>query len=142
MTDATLFALDFVEPSAVPSLSPDQRRTQRQAECLARGHHPLTAALGVHLPLHPNPAPADDREAPGRRCGNCAYRRTWHQRNRSYPKCWFSTDHAGQFVEDYERITHGPGTDVRAWWPGCRDHTYGDPVLSPDAARWVPGANA
>lgn len=37
-------------------------------------------------------------------------------------------------------VTHGAGTDVAAWWPGCEDHTWGDPRLSPDAARHTGGA--
>lgn len=125
----TLFGLMPVPVSDIPKLSPDQRRTQRQAEFLARGLHPLAAALRWSLRLHPDAAPVDDRKAPGRRCGNCWYRETslWH--NRTYAKCT---------ADDGTRITHGAGTDVRAWWPACRDHTYGEPGLSPDAARCVP----
>jgi hypothetical protein len=134
----TLF--DVTPDPAAPKLSQDQRRTQRQAEALRYGQHPLTAALRAHLPLHPNAAPINDRDAPGRRCGNCWYRRQYRRRNGCYPKCWFSTGSAGQFPQEYDRITHGPGTDARAWWPACRDHTYGEPSLSPDAARWVPEA--
>jgi hypothetical protein len=36
------------------------------------------------------------------------------------------------------RVTKGPGSDIRRWWPACEDHTYGDPKLSEDAARSVP----
>lgn len=136
MTD-TLFP-GLPVPAPVAKLSPDRRRTQRQAEVLARGQHPLVLALGKHLPLADDAAPVDDVTAPGRRCGNCWFRSAYRRRNGSYPKCWFSTDHAGEFPQEYERITHGPGTDVRGWWPGCRDHSYGDTALSPDAARHVP----
>lgn len=115
-----------------PKLSGDRRRVQRQAEFLARGQHPLAAALRWSLRLHADAAPVDDRDEPGRRCGNCWYRETslWH--NRTYAKCT---------ADDGTRITHGAGTDVRAWWPACRDHTYGEPALSPDAARCVPGGD-
>ncbi len=37
------------------------------------------------------------------------------------------------------RVTHGAASDVRAWWPACADHTYGDGI-SDDAARHVPEA--
>ncbi|AIJ26386.1 hypothetical protein [Amycolatopsis methanolica] len=88
--------------------SPDARRTERQGQYLAAGAHPLTAALGYPVKLHPGAAPAADRAAPGRRCGNCRYRRPGR-----YPKC---------LVHDGDRITRGAGTDVRAWWPACTDH--------------------
>lgn len=44
---------------------------------------------------------------------------------------------------DYERagpprVSSGAATDVRAWWSACADHEWGDPGLSPDAARCVP----
>jgi hypothetical protein len=52
-------------------------------------------------------------------------------RRRTYAKCVI--DEAKQ----YPRVSHGAGTDVRAWWPACKDHEWGDP-LSDDAARWVP----
>lgn len=119
-----------VEATPAPAkLSPDQRRTVRQAEALVYGQHPIALALDSSIHLHVDAAPASDREAPGRRCGNCWYREHFRYHNRTYAKCT---------VDDGVRITHGAGTDVRAWWPACRDHTYGDPSLSADAARCVP----
>jgi len=91
-------------------LSPTQRRTRRQYAALQAGQHPLSVALGTPLPLHPDAAPADDPKAPGLRCGTCA----WRASNQyGYGKCWFG---------DGARATHGAGTDVRRWWPACRDY--------------------
>ena len=133
----TLFdAAPFEVPPAEPAvrLSPDRRRTQRQAEALAARTHPLSAALGYQIRLHEHAAPADDRAADGRRCGNCRWRQLRDDTARRWPKCWWRDDNDGS----PPRVTGGPGTDVRAWWPACREHDYGDTRLSPDAARWVP----
>ncbi len=129
MDDPALFDLDVEPLPPKPKLSGDRRRTERQGEFLTAGEHPLAAALGWPIRLHTDAAPATDRAADGRRCGNCWYRETFRYHNRSYAKCT---------ADDGARITHGPGTDVRAWWPACRDHTYGDQQLSPDAARCTP----
>jgi hypothetical protein len=113
------------------TLSADRRRTQRQLDILGRGLHPLTAALRAYIPLHKQAAPSEDRTAPGRRCGTCWYRHVFtHPENgKPYPKC---------LADDGVRVTHGAGTDVRRWWPACTDHSFGDPTLSDDAARYVP----
>lgn len=133
MADLALFDLGdvgLVPEPAPPKLSPEKRRTIRQAQALARGQHPVGVALGFTLRLHEQAAPVGDRSAPGRRCGNCRYRQLINPGTaRPYPKC---------AVNDFARASHSPATDVRAWWPACTDHTYGDPALGPDAARWVP----
>ena len=59
-------------PEPLRKASPPQVMRKRQAQCLKHGAHPLTAALGRTIPLHPDAAPADDREASGLRCGGCA----------------------------------------------------------------------
>jgi hypothetical protein len=125
-----------------PRLSPDRRRTQRQAEILAARHHPLTLALGHPIRLHPDAPPVDDRDAPGPRCGTCWYRRTAAYHRRVYPKCWYPGAAGADEVErrGYPRVSHGAGTDVRAWWPACADYSPGDSGLSDDAARCVPEA--
>jgi hypothetical protein len=102
----------FVPPPA-PGMSADRRRTVRQARALAAGVHPLGIAFDRHLPLHPDAAPADDRQADGLRCGTCRFREVLGHHSRSYPKC----THGGG-----TRISHGAGTDCRAHWPACRDH--------------------
>jgi hypothetical protein len=95
MTDLELFHVDPVTlPPGRPveKLSPDRRRTLRQRAAVDRGVHPLTGGRA--------------RPDLGT-CGDCVHRFVvpWH--DRSYPKC------------DLGPRTHGPGTDVRAWWPAC-----------------------
>lgn len=126
-----------------PDLSPDARRTVRQLLDLQRGTHPLARVVSRPdlMRLHPQAAPAEDRKAPGRRCGNCAFRRLLNWHNRTYPKCLYGIQFAdpNAHIGRLPRVSHGAATDVRAWWPGCVDHEYGDPELSPDAARSGPG---
>jgi hypothetical protein len=64
-----------------------------------------------------------------RTCGNCRFRELLDYHGRAYPKCT---------VDGELRIAHSTATDVRAWWPACIDHEWGDNGLSPDAARYVP----
>ncbi|WBB94244.1 hypothetical protein [Verrucosispora sp. WMMC514] len=133
MADPGLFdaAAYQVEPAPVEKVSADRRRAQRQAAAIAAGWHPLGLALGRHLRLHPDAPRSDDRTTPGPRCGSCWYREVLGHHNRSYGKCT---------VEDGARISNGAGTDVRRWWPACRDYSPGDPQLSADAARYIPEA--
>jgi hypothetical protein len=131
-----LFDVDAppVDRDDMAGLSPNRRRTARQRDALQRGLHPLSLVLrvGHYLALHDEAAPADDPKAAGRRCGNCRFRRRVAHEAGTFPKCLF-----GAGAEGAPRVTHGAGTDVRAWWPACRDHEPGDPNL-PDAMRWVP----
>lgn len=130
MTDA-LF--DLPAGAVAEKLSTGRRLTIRQATDLARGRHPLTGDR-----LHPEAAPHDDRKAPGRRCGNCWYRGpSSGEHAGSFPKCWYGyqTPTNTEKFATAPRITGGPATDVRAWWPACPDHTWTDPTVSPDAAR-------
>lgn len=96
------------EAEPQPKLSTDRRRTLRQAAALAKGSHPLSVWSKCPIPLHAEAAPVDDRQADGRRCGNCAFRIPGQ-----YAKCSFA---------DNRRVSHGPATDLRSWWPACRDH--------------------
>jgi len=98
--------------------SADQRRTRRQAELLASGRHPLSSPLGFPLPLHPDAAPAADRTAPGLRCGSCQFRQLLRHHDRVYGKCYLPGPVTGRPV----RVTNGAATDVRVWWPACRDY--------------------
>jgi hypothetical protein len=100
-----------------PKLSAGRRRTIRQERALANGSHPLSL-LGGFLRLHPDAPPADDRKAPGPRCGGCLYieRNAW-----DYLKC--TRGRSGEICTPSFRRgpyeTHGPATEIRAWWPGC-----------------------
>lgn len=128
-------------PAAKPGRpeSADQRRTRRQHEIVAQGGHPLTLALTRPLAVHPRAAEQD------RRCGNCKFRelvgRPDHQR--PHPRCIIlKGPHARTFEDSpYPRLSWGTGTQIRKWWPGCADHEWGDPALSPDAARSGPADN-
>jgi len=132
MTD-TLFPdlVPLVVPSAEPGekLSAGRRLTLRQRADIERGRHPLTRSRLS--------------EDPAARCGNCRFREVlgWH--NRSYPKCTWDTpaQDAANLENAYYAppyVSHSAATDVRAWWPGCADHEWGDTRLSRDAARWRP----
>jgi hypothetical protein len=117
------------------------RRRQRQAAAIAAGAHPLSTALGWNIALHPGAPTGDDRTAPGPRCGSCWFRRTFSHRSGTWPKCHQPstvTYADGSAVEGLARVTHGPGTDVKAWWPACIDYSSGDTRVSDDAARWTP----
>lgn len=117
----TLFDVEPL-PGAEPKLSNDRRRTQRQAEHLAAGLHPLTCALGYQIKLHADAAPADDRDASGLRCGTCRFRQTINGHTRSYPKCSYGADKSGH----WPRHSFGAGTDIRAWFPACSDYEDAD----------------
>lgn len=82
-----------VEP--VLKVSADARRTLRQHALVARGFHPLALS-----PTRPELGT----------CGGCAWRVLFG----AYPKCTLPGDRA-------RRLTHGPATDCRAWWPACGD---------------------
>ena len=77
-------------------LSTGQRRTLRQKADVERGIHPLRR----HLPIVDN----------GHHCGDCDHLMHRHMGG-SYLKC------------DLTPMTHGPGSDLRAWWPACPDWT-------------------
>jgi hypothetical protein len=113
--DLALF--DGPEPtSTAPAESEGVRRTKRQTALLAAGQHPLSAVLTRPLRLHPEASPYDDRQADGRRCGNCQFRQAQcSYSGKSYPKCTKG---------DGSRVSHGGSTDCRSWWPACLDHEW------------------
>ncbi len=132
-----LFHVDPVEPAPpVEKPSPDVQRRLLQQQCIDNGQHPLSRVTVRPLALHAEAAIR--RGDPGRKCGNCKFRQKLHYHRRTYPKCVFGYQQqdAGR-PSPPPRVSHGAGTDVRAWWPACRDHEWGD-ELSDDAARWVP----
>jgi len=128
---ATLFDLpDGAELPAPEELSAGGRRRVRQAAAVANGVHPLALVIrGVRM--HPDAdrtATSTDRPNLPLRCGSC-----WHRvANRyGYPICGVSST----------RQSHGPATDIRAWWPACTKYSAGDQALSADAARSTPGSS-
>jgi hypothetical protein len=84
------------------------KRNARETARLAAGKHPVLAA-GVLIDLHPEAAPAADREAPGLRCGTCVFR----QIEGHVAHC---------AVEGRSRAT------VAAWWPACAGYTAAPPA--------------
>jgi hypothetical protein len=112
-------------PEPEPALSADRRRTLRQRADVTAGRHPLTRGKLT-----------DD---PGATCGNCRFRELVDHHRRTYPKCYWVP--GSYSADDYVRLgpprrSNSASSDVRAWWPGCADHEWGDPKLSADAARW------
>jgi hypothetical protein len=140
MTDA-LFDLPGNVSSAGPlarempdKLSPDRARTARQRRAITAGRHPLEHVF----PTYRHPATRgvayerDDDLARPYTCGSCRFRQVLGGGGRrSYPKC-VEGDTA-------PRATHGAASDVRRWWPACIRYVAGDPGLSADAARGLPG---
>jgi hypothetical protein len=131
--DGGLFDMDPVPlPPPPEKLSADRRRTIRQRETIAAGRHPLETVWPTYR--HPETrgetyTPDDPRGRPYT-CGSCRFRALLDYHRRTYAKC----------VEDdtAPRATHGAASDVRAWWPACRDYEAGDHALSRDAARSIP----
>lgn len=128
-----------IRPSEQPGLSADRRRTLRQAEHIAAGIHPLTRG-----PLHELASRHRDAASPKSdpfTCGSCWFREVIGHHNRSYPKCTFGLTNEMKYITASPRISASAATDVRAWWPACRDYSPSD-HLSSDAARSIPEASA
>ena len=112
------------EAPPVEELSPDRRRTARQQADVEAGRERHGGRLHVLASRHRDAdAPKDDPFT----CGTCWFREVLSYHNRSYAKC---------VAGDGIRVTHGAGSDVRAWWPACPDYSPSD-RLSSDAARTV-----
>lgn len=140
----TLF--DGYEPTPLPpsrdrALSADRRRTERQKEQIRAGIHPLTGRQ-VHL-LGDIYASADDAKNLPYRCGSCIFRQVLRYHDSAFPKCLFPESRGADEVETkgYPRVSHSTASDVRAWWPACRDYSPSD-RLSDDAARGIPEVTA
>ena len=149
-TNETLFdGYEPTEPESVEVLSPDRRRTARQAALIAAGIHPLTKGR-LHA-LASRHRDADSPKADPFTCGSCWFRSIEKYHNRSYPKCTLpgtvrayrhQPDGSWKWetVEGYPRISNSAASDVRAWWPACPDYSPGDRI-SDDAARSIPEAS-
>lgn len=111
-----LFEMPATPVVEEPKLSPDRRRTQRQAEAVAAGRHPLGLIFPT-IARHPDTkgleySSADPRTDRDLTCGSCAWRERNEYHGRVYAKCGKDGD---------RRVTNGAGSDIRAWWPGCSD---------------------
>jgi len=130
VTEALFDVDDLRQPAPVPALpaTTGQRRIARQRGVIAVGMHPPSLTTAPYLRLHPDAA----REigGTGPHCGACRHRVPVHGGSRAYPKCcWPEPDLSRQVRRD--RISHGPGTDVRASWPACTDYQPADPEAPP-----------
>ena len=122
-----LSLFDVGTPAAAPPAPPEdpvsagRKLLARQAQQLARREHPLGGRL------HALAAPADDRDAPGLRCGSCRFRVLINgggQKN--WPKCTLGAPEGKPQLGP--RITNGAASDVRRWWPACTAHEPTEPA--------------
>jgi hypothetical protein len=116
MTEPTLFEIPasayLITPPHDP-LTRGQRRKRLVAERIATGVHPL----GRPVLLHPDASRDPENRDDGPRCGGCAFRVLLTHHDRSYPKCWYPDLDA----YPHPRDTHCESSDIRAWWPACRE---------------------
>lgn len=106
-------------------LSADRARTQRQARRIADGGHPLDAVFPTYR--HPETKGLaylrDDSRGRSHTCGTCRFRELMGAGNRTVAKCTV-TRHAGEHDSRtvMPRVTGSAASDVRSWWPACRDY--------------------
>lgn len=93
-------------------LSRSERRKRLIDSRIAKGIHPLG-----YLPLHPHAA--IERGGDGLTCGTCRYRVSRSYGGKPYPKCNFPGFSAR---DPYPRDTRSESSDIRAWWPACKDY--------------------
>jgi hypothetical protein len=120
-------------PAPAEKLTAGEKMRRRQATRILRGYHPL----GEPLRLHPDACrDPDDRTGPGPRCGACRWRQIAGG-NRGFPKCFHGEQqipippeqrhpHGATHRILTPRVTHSETSDVRAWWPACRDFEPAD----------------
>jgi hypothetical protein len=128
-----------------PTRSAGQRLTERLAQDVRDGRHPLTRG-----PLHRFASPETCTPTAARNvpftCGSCRFRELIRWHDNTYPKCVRDLARADQdaaaladrTLDTAAYITHGTATDVRRWWPACTHYEAGDQALSPDASRRIP----
>src|SRR4051812_5987121 len=131
--EAALFeGYEPVPAPAVEPMSPGRRRTLRQAEDIALGRHPLTGGM-----IHPLASRSRDASAPKDdpfTCGSCSFRESITYHDKTYAKCVPPGNLSAEQYERYgpPRLSHSEASDVRSWWPACRDYSPGSSI-SPDA---------
>lgn len=106
-----------IQPTPVAEpMSADRRRTVRQKQTIDAGGHPLGNVING-IRRHPDTKGktygSDGPKDRSLTCGTCIHRVLMGYHTADYPKC----DVGGGI-----RMSHGTGTDVRAWWPACTDH--------------------
>lgn len=106
--DIALFELPAdarIAPAEPEPATRGQRRTRLVAARIASGTHPL-GYVGLH------PDAARERGGDGPRCGTCRFRVLQSHHDKKYPKCVY-----GNGI----RVSGCESSDIRAWWPACRD---------------------
>jgi len=116
MSDIPLFEVPedaWVIPPPKEELTRGERRKRLVDTRIATGIHPL----GRPVMLHPEASRDPENRATGPRCGDCVFRQLVHYHDRAWPKCWYPD------IESYPhpRDTNCESSDIRAWWPACRD---------------------
>jgi hypothetical protein len=98
----------------------DKGVTGRAVVRIALGIHPLEC-VATGLKLHPDAVRDPDDRTTGPRCGGCLYATPagWH--NRRYRKCSIGMPPGGT-LDDAPRAAHSEASDLRMWWPACRDY--------------------
>lgn len=117
MSEDTLFDVPddaYVIPPPKEELTRGERRARLVAARIATGIHPL----GRPVLLHPEASRDPDDRDTGPRCGGCVFRQLVEFHNRKWPKCWYPDVDAFPHPRD----THCESSDIRKWWPACRDY--------------------
>lgn len=116
MSDPGLFEVPadaYLLPPEPENLTPTERFHRRIAARIATGIHPLGKDIRLHADA------ARERGGTGLTCGGCRFRENLRHHNKSYPKCRMPL-RVGERTW-YPRDTHSDSSDVRAWWPACKD---------------------
>lgn len=120
--DPLLDVEEFENPALRATFT--RQLTRRQAFLVRLGWHPLARALKRNLRLHRDAIADPAVRRGGPRCGTCVFRQLRGGAERDYPKCWL----------DPLKVTRGPATDVRAWWPACTEYQEDPKCQSPRTA--------
>jgi len=120
--DATPYIVTKPEPAQPESkASAGTRLRLRQAQAIANGVHPLALVFGT-MRMHPDANRHAKSTDYGRtlplRCGSCRWREPVNGGAHAYPKCMYGK----MSGRPWPRVSHGPATDVRAWWPACTEY--------------------
>ena len=102
----------YLIPPEPEQLTRGEKRKRLVEKRIAQGTHPLG-----YVPLHPD-APRE-RDGDGPRCGSCQFRVLLSHHDKTYPKCHFPSQRGDKVI--HPRDTGCESSDIRAWWPACRD---------------------
>jgi hypothetical protein len=117
LSEPTLFEVPddaWVIPPPKEELTRGERRKRLVDTRIANGVHPL----GRPVLLHPDASRDPENRTDGPRCGGCVFRQQVRYHDRTWPKCWYPD------VDEFPhpRDTHCESSDIRKWWPACRDY--------------------